>query len=125
MRMFVLARLALLAACVLAVLAPTLRADHKDARLGFTIQTPRDWNAIPKKADETWLVANYQSRKAFFFTEKGGFTGEHKPNMQVIAFVGEQIKELAKVKVEKRKDKKGESLLLVRTTVPTRTTRTT
>jgi len=114
MRTFALARLArtaLLVAAALAVLVPTLRADHKDARLGFAIQTPRDWNAIPQKADETWLVANYQSKKAFFFTEKGGWTEDHKPNMQVIAFVGDQIKEMAKV--EKRKDKKGNTNLLV------------
>lgn len=84
--------------------------DHKDARLGFTIQTPREWSAIPQKADEAWLVANYQSNKAFFFTEKGGWTEEHKPDMQAIAFVSEQTKE--KIKIEKRKDKRGNDLLV-------------
>ncbi len=114
MRTSVLARLGrpgLLLASALAVLAPALCADHKDARLGFSIQTPRDWNAIPQKADERWLVANYQAKKSFFYTEKGGWTAEHKPDMQMIAFVAEQVKELAKV--EKKKDKKGKEYFLV------------
>jgi len=94
-----------------ALLAAAAVADHKDARLGFSLQTPREWNAIPQKADEAWLVANYQSNKAFFFTEKGGWTSEHKPDMQAIAFVSEQVKERAKV--EKKKDKKGNDVLYV------------
>lgn len=104
---------ALFASCalVLVAFAGTASADHKDARIGFSIQTPRDWNAIPQKADELWLVANYQSNKAFFYTEKGGWTSEHKPDMLAIAFVDEQIKERAKV--ERRKDKKGNDVLIV------------
>ncbi len=114
MRNFAFARLAratLFALTALAAFAAPSRADHKDARLGFSIQTPREWTAIPQKADEAWLVANYQSNKAFFFTEKGGWTEEHKPDMQAIAFVSEQIKEQAKV--EKRKNKKGEDVLII------------
>lgn len=93
------------------LLAASAFADHKDARIGFSIQTPREWNAIPQKADEAWLVANFQSNKPFFYTEKGGWTSEHKPDMQAIAFVSEQIKERAKV--EKKKDKKGNDVLYV------------
>lgn len=93
------------------VLVAVASADHKDARLGFSIQTPREWNAIPQKADEAWLVANYQSNKPYFHTEKGGWTSEHKPDMQAIAFVSEQVKERAKV--ERKKDKKGNDVLIV------------
>lgn len=106
-----LARATLLAWTALATFAAPSRADHKDARLGFSIQTPREWTAIPQKADEAWLVANYQSNKAFFFTEKGGWTEEHKPDMQAIAFVSEQTKE--RIRIERKKDKKGNDYLAV------------
>lgn len=95
--------LGLLFACVLATRA---LADHKDERLGFTIQTPRGWNEIPMSVDERWKVAKYLSEKSLFWTEKGGWTWEHKPNMEVIAFVAAAIKE--KIKVEKKETKDGE-----------------
>ncbi|MFN0007691.1 MAG: hypothetical protein ACKVXR_07270 [Planctomycetota bacterium] len=95
--------LGLLCACVLATRAA---ADHKDERLGFTIQTPRGWNEIPMSVDERWKVAKYLSEKSFFWTEKGGWTWEHKPNMEVVAFVADAVKE--KIKVEKKETKQGE-----------------
>ncbi len=91
--------------------AVSARADHKDARLGFTIQTPREWTSIPQRADERWLVANFQSNKPNFWTEKGGWTVEHRPDMQAIAFVDEQIKALAKV--TKKTDRQGNQSVLI------------
>lgn len=86
--------------------ATTSFADHKDPRLGFTIQTPRNWTSLAMKVDEKWLVADYQSDKPNFWTDKAsGWTQEHRPDMQMIAFVSEDIK--AKAKVSKGKDKKG------------------
>jgi hypothetical protein len=96
-------RLAIVAALCLAAVA---RADYKDARLGFTIATPRGWTTMPMNVDEHWKVAKYISDKGFFWTEKnGGWTYEHKANMEIIAFVAEATKE--KVKVEKKQDKDG------------------
>lgn len=107
---------ALLAALFVFLFAPSSSASHKDDRIGFSIETPRDWTTIPMKIDERWLVADYQSPKAFFYTEKGGWTVEHKPDMQIIAFVADQIKEIAKLK--KRKDKDGKDIVLVDYTSP-------
>lgn len=100
-------------ACALALFALTAlaRADHKDARLGFTIQTPRGWTPLPMKVDERWLVSNYQCDKPYFWTDKGGWTQEHRPDMQMIAFVSEDIK--AKAKVTKSEDKKGNERILI------------
>jgi hypothetical protein len=83
-----------------------VRADYKDARLGFTIATPRGWTTLPMNVDERWKVAKYISDKGFFWTEKGGgWTYEHKANMEIIAFVAEATKE--KMKVDKKQDKDG------------------
>lgn len=105
------AHLALLLFALAFAPAPA-RAEHKDARLGFTMQTPRGWTALPLKVDEAWIVANYQSDRTNVWTEKGGgWTSEHRPSMQVIAFVSEDVK--AKAKVTKGKDKKGNETVLI------------
>jgi hypothetical protein len=89
-----------------AMLGGRALADHKDDRLGFTIQTPRGWSEIPMNVDERWKVARYISDKSLFWTEKdGGWTWEHKPNMEVIAFVAAATKE--KIKIEKKETKEG------------------
>ncbi|MDZ4774739.1 MAG: hypothetical protein SGI72_16565 [Planctomycetota bacterium] len=99
-------------AFMLLVLAALVRADHKDARLGFTMQTPRGWTPLPMKVDEKWLVAAYQSDKPNFWTDKaGGWTNEHRPDCQVIAFVSEDVK--AKAKVTKGQDKKGNESIFI------------
>lgn len=99
-------------AVALFALAPSARADHKDARLGFTMQTPRGWTPLPMKVDEKWLVADYQGDKPFFWTDKAsGWTNEHRPDMQVVAFVSEDIK--AKAKVTKGTDKKGNESIFI------------
>jgi hypothetical protein len=99
-------------AVALFALALSARADHKDARLGFTMQTPRGWTPLPMKVDEKWLVADYQGDKPFFWTDKAsGWTNEHRPDMQVVAFVSEDIK--AKAKVTKGTDKKGNESIFI------------
>jgi hypothetical protein len=101
MRPFLLA--ASLAVFVFA--SPFAHADHKDARLGFTIQTPRGWTQLPQQAAEKWIVGAYQSDKVNVYTEKGGWTTEHRPDMEMIAFVSEDLKKRADI--QHRKDKKG------------------
>lgn len=97
--------------CIALVLAaPAARADHKDPRLGFTIQTPRSWTALPQQANEKWIVGAYQSDKTNVWTEKGGWTVEHRPDMEMIAFVSEDLKN--RVEVTKGKDKKGNELII-------------
>jgi len=88
------------------VLATQALADHKDERLGFSIQTPRGWTEIPMNVDERWKVAKYISDKTNFWTDKGdGWEREHKANMEVVAFVAEAMKE--RIKVEKKENKDG------------------
>ena len=91
-------------ATMFALVAPA-RGDFKDERLGMTIQTPKGWTTLPMSVDERWKVAKYISDKSYFWTEKGSYTWEHKPSMEVIAFVAAAVKE--KVKVEKKQDKNG------------------
>lgn len=81
------------------------RADYKDERLGITIQTPKSWTTLPMSVEERWKVAKFLCDKSYFWTEKGGWTEEHKPSMEIIAFVADAVKE--KVKIEKKQDKSG------------------
>jgi hypothetical protein len=77
---------------------------HKDERLGFTIQTPKDWTAVATAVDERWIVVKDLADKSSFWTDKStGFTAEHKAEMQVIAFVSDAVK--AKYKVTESEDK--------------------
>ncbi len=95
-----------------AVLTPLARADLKDARLGYQIQTPRSWTAVPTKVEERWIVGKYVSDKPYFWTDKGtGWTSDHKPDMTAIAFVAEAVKERAKV--TKKEDKDGNKTVLI------------
>src|SRR5689334_9644302 len=97
---------------VLALFAPLARADHKDARLGFTVQTPHGWTAVPTKLEERWIVGKYVGDKPFFWTDKGtGWTNEHRPDMTAIAFVAEAVKERAKVSQREKKDGTKEVLI--------------
>ena len=84
----------------------SLVGAHKDERLGFTIQTPKDWAAVATNVDERWVVGKYLADKSSFWTDKStGFTAEHKAEMQMIAFVTDAIK--AKYKVTESETKDG------------------
>jgi len=102
-----LAFLGLLSLVLVAVLAARARADHKDERLGFSIQTPRGWTELPMSVDERWKVAKYLSDKTNTWTDKqNGWSWNHKANMEVIAFVAAATKE--RIKVEKKETRDGE-----------------
>lgn len=99
-------------AALAAIFSPLARADLKDARLGYQMQTPRNWTAVPTKVEERWIVGKYVSDKPYFFTDKGtGWTSEHKPDLTAIAFVAEAVKERAKV--TKKEDKDGNTTVLI------------
>jgi hypothetical protein len=92
-----------------AALAAPPFGNHKDDRLGFTMQTPNKWAAIPMAADERWMVAKYLSDKTYFWTDKkGGWTQEHQPDMEVIAFVDAAVKEKAKLIQKDKRDGRTE-----------------
>jgi hypothetical protein len=79
----------------LALLSAAARAgEYQDDRLGFKIQIPREWAPIAQKVDERWIVAKYLSNKNTFYTdETHGYTVDHKPEMQIIAFVKEAVQQ--------------------------------
>lgn len=82
---------------------------HQDDRLGFKIRIPKKWKEMPLAADEKWLVARYDSKKAYFFTDKtDGWTWESKPTLKAIAFVDEVVK---KQGVEKGEDSEGGTVI--------------
>jgi hypothetical protein len=86
--------------------APAGTGEYVDSRLGFKMFVPKAWTQLPLSLDERWMVAKFLSDKTYFHTEKGGgWTSEHKPDLQVIAFVAEAMKE--KLKVEKREAEGG------------------
>lgn len=86
---------------ICAVAAPVLAGSHEDKRLGFKIYTPKEWNNIPIKANESWVVAKYLSPKNYFYTDKElGWTYEHKPELAVIAFLSEKYQEDEVIEIE-------------------------
>ncbi|MBK7644168.1 MAG: hypothetical protein IPJ19_14165 [Planctomycetes bacterium] len=102
-----------LALLAFALLGPLARADHKDARLGYQIQTPKNWSEVPTSVEERWVVAKCTSDKSYFWTDKStGWTNEHKPDMTTIAFVAEAVKERAKVEQREKKDGTKEVLIV-------------
>jgi hypothetical protein len=96
----------------LVVFVSTLRADHQDDRVGFKISTPKEWSQIPQTLDERWIVGKYVSPKSNYWTDKAtGWTAEHKPDMEMIAFVSDALKE--RIKVQKQKDKSGNETTII------------
>jgi hypothetical protein len=102
-----------LATLILVCFPALVRADHKDARLGYQIQTPKGWSEVPTSVEERWLVAKFTADKSTFWTDKGtGQTVEHRPDMTAIAFVAEAVKERAKVEQREKKDGTKETLIV-------------
>lgn len=91
-----------------AIAAPApVMADlqHVDKKLGFKMSTPKKWNQIPIQNDERWIVGRFKSDKANHYTDKAfGYTFDHKPELTMIAFVGESVK----VDIELGDDKDNE-----------------
>jgi len=93
----------LAASLVFVALATTASAQefHQDARLGFKIRPPKDFTKVPLKPDEEWIAVRWISDKAFYQTDKtDGWTVDHKPEMNVIAFSHEMVNDKVDVKKE-------------------------
>ena len=84
---------------------------HEDTDFGFKLKPPRDWTSVPLQIDERWQVLKYLADRPNFYTEKGGWTYEHKPEMLVIAFVDEVVRK--KAEVDHKKDAEGERTVIV------------
>ena len=95
--------LATVAIALCAVTANALAQElHQDPQLGFKIRPPQDFTKVPLKPDEEWIAARWISQKAYYQTDKTdrGWTMDHKPEMYVIAFAKEMVKD--KVDVDKK-----------------------
>ncbi len=84
-------------AVLMAGLAPPTEAQSsffEDARFGFKIKPPRDWEPIPIQTGEGWLVAKYLSDKSYHYNVDG-WSWDFEPEMLVIAFLSEELLEAA------------------------------
>lgn len=74
------------AAAALAVPASPARAEeHKDERLGYSVQFPKKWNKRPVASDERWVVAKFESDREFEASDpKGNFWLRHRPYLDVV-----------------------------------------
>ncbi|MFN0244883.1 MAG: hypothetical protein ACKVWV_18525 [Planctomycetota bacterium] len=101
--------LVVLALVVRTVSAAPALFEHKDERVGFKMQTPREWKEIPTSSDERWIVGKYLSSKENFAGSKQG-TASYAPTMLMSAFVKEDATERTKVEI-KTKDGKKEAII--------------
>ena len=94
-----------------ALLAPVLAAQKfEDKRFGYELRTPRDWTQVPIKANEEYIIAKFLSEKTHFFTDPDlKLTYEHKPEIQVIAFLSEKYR---KDEVEREESADGETVTI-------------
>lgn len=97
--------------CAVLSLSAFAFGDHEDKRLGYRVGLPKDWSPIPVNGEERWIVGKYLSPKSYSWTEKGGWTTEQTPDMTMIAFVTEAMKE--KIKVKKETDRDGNEWIRV------------
>lgn len=80
---------------------------YEDKRFGFELKTPKEWTQVPIKANEQYIIAKFLSDKNHFFTDPDlKITYEHKPEIQVIAFLSEKYRE-DEVEAEEEKDEEG------------------
>ena len=82
---------------------------HEDSIFGYRFKPPKDWSNIPVKVDEGWLIAKFLSDRDYHYTEKGGWTYEHKPELMAIAFIEQKTK---KDDVEVDEEDDGEKITI-------------
>lgn len=82
-------RLVLLALLASVVASSSSSAQlYKDERLGFSLRIPKDYEQVPTKSSEEYVVAHFVSKKETFLIDKSdGFSWVHRPDIQVIAFL--------------------------------------
>jgi hypothetical protein len=72
---------------------------HEDARYGYKLRPPKEWQAIPIQIQDGWQIAKWLSDKTYFYTDPDqGWTWEHRPTCKVVAFVTEVVRERARAK---------------------------
>jgi len=102
------ATLALLSLFLLAPLATAQKFEDK--RFGYELRIPKEWSQIPIKANEEYIIAKFLAKKTYFYTDPDlKLTYEHKPEIQVIAFLSEKYKEDS-VEAEEVKNEDGETV---------------
>ncbi|MCK6449090.1 MAG: hypothetical protein L6Q99_22055 [Planctomycetes bacterium] len=101
---------------LLAILSATAFAPRGDVYenvdFGFKFRPPKSWAQMPQQSDEAWQIVKYLSDKTYYWTEKGGWTYEHKPELTVIAFVTELTRKKAEVERKKEDGKDSITILL-------------
>jgi hypothetical protein len=73
------------AVCVFPATAPAQQL-LQDAKLGFKLKAPNDFNKVPLQNDEEWIVARWISARSYYAQLKDGFTTDEKIELSVIAF---------------------------------------
>jgi len=67
---------------------------HEDESYGYKIKPPKKWTEIPIRSGEDWLIAKYLSDRVYYWTDDDqGWTWEHQPEMMVVAFISEELRE--------------------------------
>ena len=78
---------AFLVAAVCVVSAPAKAQQLlQDTRLGLKLKAPTDFNKVPLKNDEEWIVARWISTRTYYAQAKDGFSTDQKTELSVIAF---------------------------------------
>jgi hypothetical protein len=92
---------AVLSFAVVALFAAPAPAQEllSDTKLGFKVKAPTGYTRVPLKPDEEWIVGRWISDRSFSQRDTSGFSIDHKPELNVIAFPSSKVKE--KVEVEK------------------------
>ncbi len=63
--------------------APVCAETHKDEKLGYSINVPQGWNAIPIAGQEKYIVARWQSDKEYIDGREGV---SMRPEIEVVLF---------------------------------------
>jgi len=95
---------AVLSLAVVTLLAAPAPAQEllSDAKLGIKLKAPDGFTKVPLQPGEEWIVVRWISDCAYFQNDKSGFSVDHKPELNVIAFPSEKVKQ--KVVEEKSGD---------------------
>jgi hypothetical protein len=85
---------AVLSVVAVALLAAPSPAQEllNDTKLGFKLKAPGGFTKVPLKPEEEWIVARWISDRAYFQNDKSGFSVDHKPELNVIAFPSDKVK---------------------------------
>ncbi len=88
------------------------KGTHRNTRFGFQFKHPKKWNNIAIKTEEEWLAAKYVSDAEYFYTDPNlGYTMSHAPELHVMAFPLDIMKEGGTKVDEDEKD--GEKVITI------------